>query len=61
MSDFYIAIILVLVAVVLVVWFLRYKAGSSKKRMMQMLQCAGFQRAQTGWPDLKSNPGKKAC
>lgn len=42
MSDFYIAIILVLVAVVLVVWFLRYKAGSSEKRMMQMLQCAGF-------------------
>jgi len=42
MSDISIAIILVLFAVIVVTLFLRYKAGSSERRMMQMLQRAGL-------------------
>lgn len=42
MTDVTIAIILVLVGFALVAWFLRYKAGSSERRMMQMLQRVGL-------------------
>jgi hypothetical protein len=42
MSDFSIAIILVVVAAALVFWFLKYKAGSSERRMKQMVQRIGL-------------------
>ena len=42
MFDISIAVILVVVAAVLVTWFLKYKAGTSEIRMMRMLQCAGL-------------------
>ena len=42
MFDISIAIILVVVAIALVVWFLRYKAGTSERRMKEMLQRAGL-------------------
>jgi hypothetical protein len=45
MSDFSIAIILVVVAAVLVWLFLKYKANSSERRMMQMLQRTGLDPA----------------
>jgi len=42
MSDISIALILVIVAAALVFWFLKYKAGSSERRMMQMMQRIGL-------------------
>ena len=42
MSDISIAAILVIVAIALVFWFLKYKAGSSERRMMQMMQRLGL-------------------
>ena len=42
MSDISIAAILVIVAIALVFWFLKYKAGSSERRMMQMMQRIGL-------------------
>ena len=42
MFEINIAIILVIAAAVLVALFLKYKARSSEKRMMLMLQCAGL-------------------
>ena len=42
MTDVNIAFILVIAAIVLVVWFLNYKTGSSEKRMLRMLQSAGL-------------------
>ena len=38
MSDISIAVILVVAAVALVIWFLKFKASSTEKRMMKMLQ-----------------------
>jgi len=40
--DISIAIILVAVAIALVTWFLRYKTGTSERRMKKMLQRAGL-------------------
>ena len=42
MSDISIAVTLVIVAAALVFWFLKYKAGSSERRMMQMMQRIGL-------------------
>ena len=42
MSDISIAAILIIVAIALVFWFLKYKAGSSERRMMQMMQRIGL-------------------
>ena len=42
MFDISIAVTLVAVAAALVAWFLKYKAGTSERRMMRMLQCAGL-------------------
>lgn len=42
MSDAYIAITLVLVGVVLVVLFLRYKANTSESRMIKMMHQLGL-------------------
>ncbi len=42
MTDASIAIFMVLVAVLLVAWFLRYKSGSSERRMMRMMQHYGL-------------------
>ena len=42
MSDISIAVILVTVAAALVFWFLKYKANSSERRMMQMMQRIGL-------------------
>ena len=42
MFDISIAIILVVVAIALVAWFLKYKAGTSERRMKEMLQRAGL-------------------
>ena len=42
MFEIYIAIILVITAAVLIALFLKYKASSSEKRLMLMLQCAGL-------------------
>jgi len=42
MFDFSIAIILLLIAAALVTWYLRYKAGSSERRMKLMMQHAGL-------------------
>ena len=42
MNDERLALVLLLVAVVLVVWFLRYKAGGSERRMMRMMQHYGL-------------------
>jgi len=41
-SDISIAIILVAVAIVLVTFFLKYKAGTSERRMKKMLQRVGL-------------------
>ncbi len=42
MFDISIAIILVAVAIAIVAWFLKYKAGTSERRMKEMLQRAGL-------------------
>ncbi len=42
MSEISIAVILVVIATALVVWFMKYKASSSERRMMQMLQRSGL-------------------
>ena len=42
MSQLSIAIILLVVAAALVVWFLKYKANSAERRMMKMLQRCGL-------------------
>ena len=42
MFDITIAIILVVVAIALVAWFLKYKAGTSERRMKEMLQRVGL-------------------
>ncbi len=42
MFDISIAIILAAVAIALVTWFLRYKAGTSERRMKEMLQRVGL-------------------
>ena len=42
MFEIYIAIILVIAAAILIALFLKYKASSSEKRMMLMMQCAGL-------------------
>lgn len=42
MSDISIAVILVIIAAALVFWFLKYKTGSSERRMMQMMQRIGL-------------------
>jgi len=42
MSDISIAVILVVAAVALVIWFMKFKASSSEKRMMKMLQRSGL-------------------
>ena len=42
MSDISIAVILVIVAAALVFWFLKYKANSSERRMIKMMQHIGL-------------------
>jgi len=42
MSDISIALILVIVAAALVFWFLKYKANSSERRMVRMMQHIGL-------------------
>ncbi len=42
MFEINIAIILVIATAVLIALFLKYKASSSEKRLMLMLQCAGL-------------------
>jgi len=54
MNDAYIAIILVVVGVVLVMSFLRYKARTSEKRMLQMLRTAGLD------PEITLHGGSEA-
>jgi len=54
MTDAYIAIILVVAGVLLVMSFLRYKAGTSEKRMLQMLRTAGLD------PEITEYAGSEA-
>jgi hypothetical protein len=54
MTDAYIAIILVVVGIVLVISFLRYKAKTSEKRMLQMLRTAGLD------PEITVHDGSEA-
>ena len=42
MATVSIAVIMVIVAIALVAWFLWYKAGSSERRMMRMMQHYGL-------------------
>jgi hypothetical protein len=46
MTQFIIAAVLVVAGAVLVALFLRYKAGRSERRMMQMLQSTGVDSGQ---------------
>ena len=54
MNDAYIAIILVVAGIVLVMSFLRYKARTSEKRMLQMLRTAGLD------PEITMHGGSEA-
>jgi len=45
MSEISIAVILVVIATALVAWFLKYKANSSERRMMKMMQRSGLDPA----------------
>jgi hypothetical protein len=54
MFEINVAIILVIVAAALVAWFLKYKASSSEKRMMLMLQCAGLDPEIATQADIKT-------
>ena len=54
MTDVSIAITMVVVAVVLVAWFLRYKAGSSERRMKRMMQHYGLDPASASQGDVET-------
>ena len=54
MSNIIIAIVLVLVAAVLVFWFVKYKRSSSESRMQQMMQQAGLDPALIKQGDTQS-------
>jgi len=54
MFEFVIAIILVGLTAVFVLWFLDYKSGSSRRRMMQMMQRAGLNPAIVDLDDTAS-------
>ena len=40
-SDIFLAVIMVVTAVFLIAWFLRYKAGASERRLQEMLERCG--------------------
>ena len=53
MPDISIAVIMVVAAAALVMWFMKYKASSSEKRMMKMLQRSGLN------PDIATQGDKE--
>ena len=54
MFDISLAIILVIIALALVSWFLRYKARSSEQRMLRMMQHLGLDSDIAGRADTEA-------
>lgn len=63
MSEISIAIILLVVAAALVVWFLKYKSNSAERRMMEMLQRCGLDSeiATQGDTEVVINEVRRRC